>query len=130
MSPLAPGSRMARIFSILCFCMTSLVLGTSYDYGYGFDITKAHHTRRQSDPIVVTTGMPLNEDGSVPVRLEIRELQQDEDRWSLYILALDMMQYTDQSDPTSWFGITSTLHHIRRHICYLIHSNLGFEADI
>lgn len=119
---------MALSFSTLCFCMTSLVLGTAYDYG--FDVTKALQNKRQSDSIVVTTGMPLNEDGSVPVRLEIRDLEQDEDRWSLYILALDMMQYTDQSEPTSWFGITSTLHQIRHYTSNLIHTNLDSVADI
>lgn len=88
--------------------MVPLAWGTSYDYG--FDITKALKAKRQSQGTIVTSGMPLNEDGSVPVRLEIRDLQQDADRWSLYILALDLMQYTDQTDPTSWFGITSMLH--------------------
>lgn len=127
MSPSVPRAHVTLSFSILCCCMISMVLGTSYDYG--FDVTKAHQSKRQSDGIIVTTGMPLNEDGSVPVRPEIRDLQQDVDRWSLYVLALDMLQYTDQSEPTSWFGITSTSHQIRRHICFLSHSNLGSDAD-
>lgn len=88
--------------------MVSLVLGTSYNYG--LDITKGLKDKRQLGGVVVTTGMPLNQDGSVPVRLEIRDLQQDPNRWTLYILALDMLQYTDQSEQTSWYAITGRLH--------------------
>ncbi|PSR97483.1 common central domain of tyrosinase-domain-containing protein [Coniella lustricola] len=85
--------------------MVTAALCTSYDYG--FDIIKSMNSKRQADGTIVTTGMPLRSDGSVPIRLEIRDLQQDTNQWSLYILALDMMQFTDQSDPTSWFSITS-----------------------
>lgn len=87
--------------------MISLAVGTSYDYG--FDVKSGLKDKRQSGGFIVTTGMPLNEDGSVPVRREIRDLQQDSDRWELYILALDMMQWTDQSDQSSWYGITGSL---------------------
>lgn len=90
--------------------MLSLVVGTSYNYG--FEITKGLKDKRQSRGVTVTTGMPLNQDGSVPVRLEIRDLQQDPEKWALYILALDMMQYTDQSDETSWYAITGTEHNV------------------
>lgn len=86
--------------------MTSLVVGTSYNYG--FDITKSLKEKRQSDGYIVTTGMPLTQNGSVPIRREIRDLQQDADQWVLYILALDMMQYTDQSDESSWYSILGT----------------------
>ncbi|KAF3762479.1 Di-copper centre-containing protein [Cryphonectria parasitica EP155] len=105
MSPrLRQGSRICNL-SIICCCMISMVLCTSYDYG--FDVTKALKAKRQRSNTIVTTGMPLSADGSVPVRSEIRDLQQDANKWSLYILALDMMQYTDQMDPSSWFAITS-----------------------
>lgn len=88
--------------------MVSLVLCQSYDYG--FDIAKAFEAQRQLEggPII-TTGAPV--DGEiVPTRPEIRDLQQDPDKWSLYLLALDWMQYTHQPDPTSWFSITGMLH--------------------
>lgn len=88
--------------------MISLAAGTSYKYS--FDVTKGLKEKRQSGDFIVTTGMPLNQDGSAPARLEIRDLQQDPEKWTLYILALDMMQYTDQSDQTSWYAITGTLH--------------------
>jgi tyrosinase len=88
--------------------MISLALGQSYDYG--FDVARAFNTKRQlGGNIVVTTGMPVRS-GPVPVRPDVRDLQKDLEKWSLYILALDMMQWTDQSYPTSWFSISGTLH--------------------
>lgn len=88
--------------------MVSFVLGQSYDYG--FDVAKAFKVKRQLEgERIITTGAPLNGE-IVPTRPEIRDLQQDPDKWSLYILALDMMQYTTQPDPTSWFSITGTFH--------------------
>lgn len=95
--------------SLVLFCyLASLVLGQSYDYG--FDVDKAFNAKRQVDgEPVLTTGPPVT-GKAVPVRPEFRDLQQDPDRWSLYILALDLMQYTTQDEPTSWFSITGTLH--------------------
>jgi tyrosinase len=88
--------------------MVSLALGQSYDYG--FDVAKAFKVKRQLEgDFIITTGVPVT-GGIVPTRPEIRDLQQDPDKWSLYVLALDMMQYTIQTDPTSWFSITGTLH--------------------
>lgn len=114
MSLSAPHRHKAFSFSVLSCCLATLVSGTSYDYG--FDAAKSHQSKRASDDIVVNAGMPLNDDGSAPVRLEIRDLEKDEDRWSLYILALDMLQYTDQTEPTSWYGITGMINHTRRSI--------------
>lgn len=113
MSPRAPHNRLLLSLSILCCCVSSLVVATSYNYG--FDVTKAMKAKRQSGGIVVTKGMPINRDGTIPVRVEIRDLQQDPDKWALYILAMDMMQFTDQSDETSWYGILGTLHSV--HCC-------------
>lgn len=86
-----------------------LVLAKSYDYG--INVTEEIKAKRASSgSILVTTGMPLRSNGSVPVRYEIRDLQKNTDKWSLYILALDLMQYTDQSVISSWFSISSALH--------------------
>jgi tyrosinase len=70
------------------------------EYGYG---TK--HYRRDAAPadFFAVTGPKAN--GSVPLRKEIRELQKDTTMWTLYILALDMLQYTNQSDMLSWYQI-------------------------
>lgn len=108
MSPCAPLTRGLCILCILCCCIISLALGQSYNYG--FDVTRAYNTKRQlGENLIITTGMPVGS-GPVPVRPNIRDLQKDPDKWALYILALDMMQWTDQSQPTSWFSITGMLH--------------------
>lgn len=89
--------------------MISLVLGASYNYG--FDVNEALRAKRQSDEtIIITKGMPPRQNGSLPVRIEVRDLEKDQDKWALYVLALDMMQYTSQSEITSWYSISSTLH--------------------
>ncbi|KUI66030.1 Polyphenol oxidase 1 [Cytospora mali] len=106
MSPRVPQLHILCNLSLLLLlcCMVSLVLGQSYDYG--FDVAKAFKAKRQLEgDIIITTGVPVT-GGIVPTRPEIRDLQQDPDKWSLYVLALDMMQYTYQPDPTSWFSIT------------------------
>lgn len=74
-------------------------------YNYGFD----HEAllERQSNPIIPVTGAlgGSGQGNSPPQRLEIRQLQQNTDLWTLYILGLDMMQYTDQNSATSWYQI-------------------------
>lgn len=104
----ASQARLLCSLGVICCSLISLAVGTSYNYG--FDVTRSLKDKRQAGGFIVTTGMPLNQDGSVPTRLEIRTLQQDPDRWALYILALDMLQYTNQLDPSSWYAITGTLH--------------------
>jgi hypothetical protein len=47
------------------------------------------------------------DDGSVPFRLEIRQLQSNADQWNLYLLALDRLQTVpDQNDPLSHYSIS------------------------
>ena len=72
------------------------------EYNYGFDISNL--VRRQAPDPFVVTGMP-RVNSITPIRPEIRQLQQDPDRWTLYILALSLMQYTDQTQPFSWYQI-------------------------
>lgn len=104
MSSHKPEAHSLCIVGILCCCIISLALGQSYDYG--FDVARAYHAKRQlGGDIIVTTGMPVGP-GAVPSRPDIHDLQNDQDKWNLYILALDMMQWTDQSFPTSWFAIS------------------------
>lgn len=75
----------------------------SYDYG----ADPPRLPKRQSSesfPIIgVHTGSDVN--GSVPLRIEVRELEKDPVAWTLYILGLDMLQYTPQSDMLSWYQI-------------------------
>ncbi|KAI1768268.1 Di-copper centre-containing protein [Hypoxylon sp. FL1150] len=73
-----------------------------YDYGFNVDLRLQKREPLQS-PIV--TGLP-RVNGSSPLRRDIRDLAKDEDGWTLYILALNWMQYTDQDSPFSWYQIT------------------------
>ncbi|KAK0632863.1 hypothetical protein B0T14DRAFT_560507 [Immersiella caudata] len=78
------------------------VLAEFRPYNYGFDIAK-HVSKRQTSRPLVVTGQAAE---GLLLRQEIRELEQDPDVWTLYILGLSLMQYTDQSSPTSWYGLT------------------------
>ncbi|KAE9382243.1 Di-copper centre-containing protein [Stipitochalara longipes BDJ] len=79
---------------------------SAYDYG-GIDRSTILKRQSPSSPYVVTgvhTG--TGPSGSTPLRLEVRELEQDSITWTLYILGLDMLQYTNQTEMLSWYQIT------------------------
>lgn len=86
-----------------------LALGHYTAYNYGFDVHGRVKRELGQALRVVVRG-----DGGpdIRVRQEIRQLEQDQDVWNLYILALSMMQFTDQSEPTSWYGITGLRYHL------------------
>ncbi|KAF2847615.1 Di-copper centre-containing protein [Plenodomus tracheiphilus IPT5] len=47
-----------------------------------------------------------DEEGHVYVRREIRDLKTNyPDQWNLYLLALESLQWTDQEDPYSYYGL-------------------------
>jgi hypothetical protein len=48
---------------------------------------------------------PAATDGSVPIRLEIRALQQNADQWNLYLLGLDAFKKLDETSDLSFYGI-------------------------
>ncbi|KAI1300345.1 hypothetical protein F5Y03DRAFT_386082 [Xylaria venustula] len=52
----------------------------------------------------IVASLPLV-DGQPQPRLEIRELEKNDDQWNLYLLALSWMQYTSQDSPFSWYQI-------------------------
>ncbi|KAK3337241.1 hypothetical protein B0T19DRAFT_481606 [Cercophora scortea] len=82
-----------------------LALGQYGSYNYGFDVTRRLRrqvAQQQQQPLVVVRGGG----GGVQLRQEIRQLEQNQDQWTLYILGLSLMQFTDQTSPTSWYGIT------------------------
>ncbi|KAG0650918.1 Monophenol monooxygenase [Hyphodiscus hymeniophilus] len=74
-------------------------------YDYGADTSSI--LKRQIPGIYPVTGIPTGQGpgGSVPLRQEIRTLEQDPTTWTLYILALDFMQYTNQSELLSWYQV-------------------------
>jgi tyrosinase len=77
-------------------------------YEYGIDRSKI--VKRQSSPYVVTGIQHPN--GSTPLRLEVRQLEQNPTLWTLYLLGLDMMQYTNQTEMLSWYQITGMAHFV------------------
>ncbi|KAI1382190.1 Di-copper centre-containing protein [Hypoxylon crocopeplum] len=83
--------------------LADLVHAGQYDYGFHANL----RLRKLKGPVqsFIVSGLP-RADGETPLRPDIRELQRDEDKWSLYILALSMMQYTNQESPFSWYQIT------------------------
>ncbi|KAF2203556.1 Di-copper centre-containing protein [Delitschia confertaspora ATCC 74209] len=60
------------------------------------------------DEIILTTGIGTGKqpNGAVPIRREIRDLQQNyPDTWNLYLLGLQSFQMVDQKDPLSFYQI-------------------------
>ncbi len=98
--------RLLLLVPFLCITQT-LVLAQYSAYNYGFDVkTKVRRqlTRRSELAVRGKTGSG----GDVVVRQEIRQMEQDADLWTLYILALSMLQFTDQSSPTSYYGLAGS----------------------
>ncbi|OTB08796.1 hypothetical protein M426DRAFT_7516 [Hypoxylon sp. CI-4A] len=87
---------------LLGLVIGDLVLPGQYDYGFNAELRLRKRAPSQS---LIVTGIP-HVDGQAQFRPDIRDLQKDEDRWSLYILALSWMQYTDQESSFSWYQIT------------------------
>lgn len=102
--------RTATVVSALLCLAAPLAAGEPSGYDFGFDV---HHrlANRQlatpQKPYVVTGLGSLN--GTLPIRQEVRQLQQDADKWTLYMLGLSMMQYTAQTELLSWYQIAGTL---------------------
>jgi tyrosinase len=96
------------LFLSLIFCSHSLAsLHGVRKYDYRYSTNLRFHKREFSQSSIVG-GLPLV-DGQPQQRLEIRDLQKDDDQWNLYILALSWMQYTPQDSPFSWYQIAGRL---------------------
>ncbi|GAB1310494.1 tyrosinase [Madurella fahalii] len=91
--------RLSLVISLSCLAQ-NLVLGQLTGYNYGPEANLRIRRQLSEPPREV-----VREKNDVRVRQEIRELEQDRDVWTLYILGLSMMQFTDMSTETSWFGI-------------------------
>jgi hypothetical protein len=51
----------------------------------------------------------LTSAGSVPLRIEIRQLQQNADQWNLYLLGLDAFKKMDEKSDLSYYGVCGKL---------------------
>jgi hypothetical protein len=97
-------ARLRLLLLIPLACLTNtLVLAQYSAYNYGFDVTK--RVKRQLSQRSTMVVNDKSGSGNVVVRQEIRQLEQDQDLWTLYILGLSMLQFTDQSSPTSYYGL-------------------------
>ncbi|TVY40862.1 Tyrosinase [Lachnellula occidentalis] len=77
----------------------------SYNYDGVRNLARNPVVPRQSTQnFYPVTGPTSN--GTLAVRQEIRELQKDSTLWTLYVLALDFMQYTNQTNMLSWYQIS------------------------
>lgn len=77
----------------------------TYDYGIPTSELAKRQEAMQSSAIVTGVTSGSGPDGSAPLRPNILDLEKDSDTWTLYILALDMMQYTDQAQMFSWYQV-------------------------
>ncbi|KAL8419864.1 hypothetical protein RB594_002862 [Gaeumannomyces avenae] len=90
------------IGSLVLPAATSPHHATGYDYG--FDTAPLVKRQGPQEPFVVKgAGRPNST--VMPLRPEIRNLEKDKEKWTLYILGLSMMAFKDQDDPLSWYSI-------------------------
>jgi hypothetical protein len=76
--------------------------------GYDYGGSGSAVVERQTSSLYVTAGVKTGSgvNGSLPLRLELRELQKDPTMWTLYILGLDYLQRNkSQSHIESWYQL-------------------------
>lgn len=78
----------------------TLVIAQAYDFGVDVEqLTRRHESR------IIVGRLPLAANGSVPHRLEIRQMRADRYKWDLFMLSLSMFQSVSQSDPLSFYEV-------------------------
>jgi tyrosinase len=100
-----------RYTHVLAIAVFLLLHPTFAHNSYNYGIDRNTLLKRQSSSFYAVTGIHAGSgpDGSVPLRQEIRQLEKDNFTWTLYILGLDMLQYTDQTQMLSWYQIAGIL---------------------
>ncbi|KAI1466640.1 Di-copper centre-containing protein [Daldinia caldariorum] len=94
--------RICLVFALLFSVAVAGIQLGQYDYGFTADLRLRKRAPSQSS---IVAGPP-RVNGEIQLRPDIRDLQKDEDKWNLYLLALSWMQFTDQESPFSWYQIT------------------------
>lgn len=106
--------RLCAIASAFICCLVSPTAGSQYDYGFNVHARlsrrfyEKHNTGVNGQKPFVVSGLGGHRNGTMPPRQEIRRMENDTDLWTLYILGLNMMQYTDQSNFLSYYQIAGT----------------------
>ena len=96
---------LGRILRSLLLLAAATATASAQAYNYGIDVTRVF--KRQSDattPFIVRGLDRIN--GSTPMRPEIRDLEKDFEKFTLFRLGTSMLQYTDQSEMLSWYKIS------------------------
>ena len=84
----------------LSLCLITSILGVPLDERP--DVRR--QMRRQVDPLAVKGAPVVN--GTVPQRLEIRQLRKNTAQWNLYLLAMNEYQQMDKSDRRSYYQLS------------------------
>jgi tyrosinase len=80
--------------------------GVAYDYGFEVDkVLKRHEIN------MLITQIGARSAGTLPLRQDVRQLEQDPYAWNIYILALSMMQFTSQDNLLSWYSACGTFNY-------------------
>ncbi|EAQ93199.1 hypothetical protein CHGG_01434 [Chaetomium globosum CBS 148.51] len=93
--------RLPLLLAFICLANT-LVVAQYSAYNYGFDVkkrVKRQLGRRSTMVVQEKIG------GDIQVRQEVRQVEKDQELWTLYILGSSMLQYTDQASPMSYYGL-------------------------
>ena len=91
----------------------------SYEYG----IDRNAILKRQSPSSFAINGIHTGTGpgGSLPLRLEIRDLEKDNTTWTLYLLGLDMLHSKNQTEMLSWYSLTGRWELYMYGDCFLNH---------
>jgi tyrosinase len=77
-----------------------------------------------NSPSEIQSRFTLTATGSVPLRLEVRDLQQNyPDQWNLYLLGLEAFYKLDETSDLSFYGIAGKPH-LQTVSALLIHSGI------
>jgi tyrosinase len=116
-------SQMGYIFLVVLFLLISTAVSEEIQHAnYKYSMDRNPLSKRQSssfNPIVTGAQGGIGPHGSAPLRREVRDLETDSTTWTLYILGLDMMQYTDQNDIYSWYQIAGEFAVFPRHSLHI-----------
>jgi tyrosinase len=94
-----------RFLFFFTWALNSIIsLVSAQDYDFGVDLVSLTRRQDPNAPIVVSR-LPLAANGSIPLRLEIRDVKADKYKWDLYVLALSMFQSVSQDDPLSYYQV-------------------------
>lgn len=102
-------SKLLVLLLAVCALVTTLAGHQYAGYDFGLGMSRLTRRRSQTHNTLVfnqLASVTEDDDDNKALRMEIRDLEKNEDQWTLYILGLSMMQYTNQTDEISWYQVT------------------------